>query len=72
MPDGPCVSATGAREVQRRCLYLFLVGAFDILCPGDRFARAGYLVAAPEPRGLGASAGPLDGLFNCAGFVHHH
>ena len=45
MPDGPCVSATGAREVQRRCLYLFLVGAFDILCPGDRFARAGYLEA---------------------------
>ncbi|MCB1017566.1 MAG: alpha/beta fold hydrolase [Acidimicrobiales bacterium] len=37
-------------------------GAADFGPLSARLARAGYLVAAPEPRGLGASAGPLDGL----------
>ena len=37
-------------------------GASDFATLATRLARSGYLVACPEPRGLGRSAGPLDGL----------
>lgn len=37
-------------------------GASDFAALAARLARAGHLVACPEPRGLGRSAGPLDGL----------
>ena len=35
-------------------------------CPGSRRTGDADAIAA-----LGAAVGPLDGLFNCAGFVHH-
>ena len=37
-------------------------GADDFAVLAARLARAGYLVASPQPRGIGESTGPLDGL----------
>lgn len=37
-------------------------GAADFDDLADRLARAGYRAIAPEPRGIGGSDGPLDGL----------
>lgn len=45
MPDGSDLRAQRARAAQRECLYLFLIGAFDLLSPGVSFARADYLEA---------------------------
>ena len=63
--DGPA----GAIEVRLRgegSLVVLLPslgrGASDFAALAARLARSGYLVAAPEPRGIGRSAGPLDGL----------
>ncbi len=37
-------------------------GADDFADLGTRLAEAGFCALAPEPRGVGASAGPLDGV----------
>jgi len=36
--------------------------AADMAPLGDRLAGRGFRVAAPEPRGIGRSAGPMDGI----------
>ncbi len=63
--------AAGPASIQLR---LAGTGPLLVLLPGlgrpsadldplaERLAAAGYSIAQPEPRGIGASAGPLDGL----------
>ncbi len=45
MPDELDLDRQRARAAQRSNLYLFLVGVFDILSPGESFARADYIEA---------------------------
>jgi pimeloyl-ACP methyl ester carboxylesterase len=37
-------------------------GAADLLGLGERLVARGFRVAAPEPRGMGRSTGPMDGI----------